>query len=127
MLSIVRNPSLQPFKALQQSVLVIAQSIDKYGSIAMSKVQMFTMQDEAQTQAVCIIVVGMFEFGGMPLVMVKCFSAKREDHALMLRIMCSLPKGKLMQDIPCQLVRSEADEASAAKEPQKVETENSKA
>ena len=88
-------------RELQQSLLVIAQSIDKYDT--MHKVPMFVMQDQAQTEAVCITVLGLYEIEEKPLLAIKYFSGVRGDPESMMRMMSSLSRVHLMQAIHCEV------------------------
>ena len=91
------------FKALQNAVLTIALSIDQHDALA-KVLRIFVMQDLAQTQAVCIIALGALDLDGVPLVILRYFSATREDHNLMLRLLKTLPLTTIMQDVLCELV-----------------------
>eukprot|EP01083_Nonionella_stella_P150360 478898_1 len=99
-----RELTTKPFKDLQESLVVIARNIDKYDCI--QKVPLFIAQDSAQTQALSISVIALkeTETRGLPLIVVKYFVGKRSSGMAGIKhMMAEVEKGRLMQEIGCDL------------------------
>eukprot|EP01083_Nonionella_stella_P071309 191465_1 len=93
----------KPFKDMQESLVVIANSIDKYDCI--EKIPMFVAQDHEQTRGLSIIVTAVKDAHGVPVVVIKYFVGTRSmGSAGMRNMMAEMRKGALMQEIPCDLV-----------------------
>eukprot|EP01083_Nonionella_stella_P113511 334660_1 len=110
MFAIMRGASIlgaeittKPFKDMQESLVVIANSIDKYDCV--EKIPMFMAQDREQTRGLSIIVTAVKDAHGVPVVVIKYFVGTRSmGSAGMRNMMAEMRKGVLMQEIPCDLV-----------------------
>eukprot|EP01084_Bolivina_argentea_P304320 525520_1 len=92
------------FKDMAESMMVIAESVDKYKSI--EQIPAFIVQNKEKTHALCIMIVCVQQLGKLPMIVVKYFKGERAttNFKKQQRMVNEMGQGRLMQEIPTDLM-----------------------